>query len=84
MLPTKTYKNLWSPKMTKQIFDSTYFREQGKVLIIMPVSMVSCAGLCFATLVTLCRDKSSITEFPSYAHCCVGMYLSTSPEEIKF
>ncbi|XP_075501903.1 ferric reduction oxidase 4-like [Primulina tabacum] len=53
MLPTKVYKNTWTPKLNKNL-NSTYFREQGTNLLlfsfpIMLLAVLGCVHLHFKT-----------------------------------
>ncbi|KAH6783972.1 ferric reduction oxidase 4 [Perilla frutescens var. hirtella] len=62
MLPTKTYKLSWSPKLNKRL-NSTYFREQGTNLLLFsfPLMLVAALGCVYLHL-----DKRSNAQSKSY------------------
>lgn len=68
MLPTKTYKNSWTPQLLIKL-DSTYFREQGTNLLlftfpIMLIAAVSCVYLHLYSKST--SDHSSTNKWRQY------------------
>lgn len=63
MLPTKTYKFSWAPKLNKRL-NSTYFREQGTNLVLFsfPLMLIAVLGCVYLNL----HKKSSSESSKSY------------------
>lgn len=63
MLPTKTYKFSWAPKLNKRL-NSTYFREQGTNLVLFsfPLMLIAVLGCVYLHL----HKKSSSESSKSY------------------
>lgn len=91
LLPTKTYKNSWTPKLNEML-NSTYFREQGmhgntnlwliySVFFFFKVSSGGCSKS--YEILLFCRKKSSVVCFPNHARCCFRLCLSPLLLEIK-
>ncbi|XP_020548932.1 ferric reduction oxidase 4 [Sesamum indicum] len=63
MLPTKTYKNSWTPKLNEKL-NSTYFREQGSNLLLFsfPLMLIAALGCVYLHL----QKKSNSDSSKSY------------------
>ncbi|KAL3521556.1 hypothetical protein ACH5RR_019705 [Cinchona calisaya] len=61
MLPTKAYKDAWTPKL-KQSLNSTYFREHGTnlLLLTLPVMLIAALGCVYLHF----AEKSEIASYP--------------------
>ncbi|KAK4431452.1 Ferric reduction oxidase 4 [Sesamum alatum] len=60
MLPTKTYKNSWTPKLNEKL-NSTYFREQGTNLLLFsfPLMLIAALGCVYLHLQKKSNSESS-------------------------
>ncbi|KAL7107066.1 hypothetical protein ACP275_06G030800 [Erythranthe tilingii] len=60
MLPTKTYKIVWTPKLNKHL-NSTYFREQGRNLLLFsfPIMLIAALGCLYLHLQKKSNSGSS-------------------------
>ncbi|KAL8544070.1 hypothetical protein ACS0TY_004564 [Phlomoides rotata] len=64
MLPTKTYKNSWTPELNKKL-NSTYFREQGTNLVLFsfPLMLIAALGCVYLHLQKKSNSKSSKSHY---------------------
>ncbi|KAK4431453.1 Ferric reduction oxidase 2 [Sesamum alatum] len=60
MLPTKTYKNSWTPKLNEKL-NSTYFREQGTNLLLFsfPLMLIAALGCVYLHLQKTSNSEGS-------------------------
>ncbi|KAG8381271.1 hypothetical protein BUALT_Bualt06G0105200 [Buddleja alternifolia] len=73
MLPTKTYKDSWTPKLNKRL-NSTYFREQGQLSIfIFPIMLIAALGCVYLHFQKESSSESSKSYFHSLRHPAVVM-----------
>ncbi|KAH6760582.1 ferric reduction oxidase 5 [Perilla frutescens var. hirtella] len=70
MLPTKTYKNSWTPKF-KEKLNSTYFREQGTNLLLFsfPLMLIAAVGCVYLHLL----KKSNSERRPAMVMAPLGI-----------
>ncbi|KAL0299563.1 UNVERIFIED_CONTAM: Ferric reduction oxidase 4 [Sesamum radiatum] len=64
LLPTKTYKNSWTPKLNEKL-NSTYFREQGTNLLLFgfPLMLIAALGSVYLHLEKKSNSESSKTNY---------------------
>ncbi|KAL0317820.1 UNVERIFIED_CONTAM: Ferric reduction oxidase 4 [Sesamum angustifolium] len=64
LLPTKTYKNSWTPKLNEKL-NSTYFREQGTNLLLFsfPLMLIAALGSIYLHLEKKSNSESSKTNY---------------------
>ncbi|KAK6135254.1 hypothetical protein DH2020_030997 [Rehmannia glutinosa] len=74
MLPTKTYKNIWTPKLNKQL-NSTYFREQGTNLLLFsfPLMLVAALGCVYLHFQKKSNSESNKSYFQNLRSPAVVM-----------
>ncbi|KAL0317819.1 UNVERIFIED_CONTAM: Ferric reduction oxidase 4 [Sesamum angustifolium] len=74
MLPTKTYKNSWTPKLNEKL-NSTYFREHGTNLLLFsfPLMLIAALGCVYLHLQKKSNSESSKSCSRSLRHPAMAM-----------